>query len=48
MVQIEDLKPGMSLVGLEVTGVATISAVVPISDDSVQVIYKTGDGSLKR
>ena len=47
MVRIEDLQPGMSLLGLEATGVATIAAVVPISDDSVQVIYKTGDGSLK-
>ncbi|MHC2068142.1 helicase-related protein [Bremerella sp. T1] len=37
----------MSLVGLEASGVATIAALVPISDDSVQVIYKTGDGSLK-
>ena len=47
MVRIEDLQPGMSLVGLEATGISTIAAVVPISDDSVQVIYKTGDGSLK-
>ena len=47
MVRIEELQPGMSLVGLEAASVATIAAVVPISDDSVQVIYKTGDGSLK-
>ena len=47
MVRIEDLQPGMSLVGLEATGISTIAAVVPISDDYVKVIYKTGDGSLK-
>ena len=33
--------------GLEPSVVATIAAVVPISEDSVQVIYKTPDGTLK-
>ena len=47
MVRIEDLQPGIALVGLEATGVATIAAVVPISDDSVQVLYRTGDGTLR-
>jgi hypothetical protein len=47
MVRIEELPPGLSLVGLESSGIATIAAVVPISDDSVQFIYKTGDGSLR-
>ena len=47
MVRLEELQTGMSLVGLEAAGVATIAAVNRISDDSVTVIYKTGDGSLK-
>lgn len=47
MVRIEDLQPGIALVGLEATGVATIAAVVPISDDSMQVLYRTGDGTLR-
>ena len=47
MLKLEDLKSGLSLVGLEPTVVATIAAVVPISDDSFQVIYKTPDGIIK-
>ena len=45
--KLEDLKPGLSLVGLEPAEIATISAVVPISNDSIQVIYKTADGTLR-
>jgi hypothetical protein len=44
---LEDLEPGLSLVGLEPTDVATVVAVVPIADGTVQVVYKTPDGSLK-
>lgn len=47
MVKLEELKPGMSLVGIEPTLVVTIVAVVPIADGAVQVIYKTPDGTLK-
>ncbi|MFC1762346.1 helicase-related protein [Planctomycetota bacterium] len=47
MIKLEDLKAGTSLIGLEPSGIATISAVVPISEDSAQVIYKTADGTLK-
>jgi DNA-directed RNA polymerase subunit F len=47
MLRLEDLQNGLSLVGLEPSVVATIAAVVPISEDSVQVIYKTPDGTLK-
>jgi hypothetical protein len=37
---------GLSLVGLEPTAVATVMAVVPIADGTVQVAYKTPDMSL--
>ena len=44
---LEDLTPGISLIGLEPSAVATLVAVVPITDGAVQVIYKTPDGALK-
>lgn len=47
MLRIEDLKAGLALDGLEPSVIATVAAVVPISDDSIQVIYKTPDGTLK-
>jgi len=45
--RLEDVAPGISLTGLEPLAVATVAAVVPIADGSVQVIYKTPDGTLK-
>jgi len=45
--QLEEIKPGFSLVGMEPTSVVTVVAVVPISDGAVQVIYKTPEGMLK-
>ena len=47
MVSLEDLKTGLSLVGLEPSEIATIAAVVPIGDDSIQVFYRTPDGQTK-
>jgi SNF2 family DNA or RNA helicase len=47
MLKLEDLKSGLSLVGLEPAVVATIAAVVPIGDGSVQVFYRTPDGTTK-
>lgn len=47
MLKLEDLQPGMPLVGLEPASVATIAAVVPIGDGSVQVFYRTPDGTTK-
>ena len=47
MISIEYLKPGVSLVGVEPTGVVTLVAVVPIAAGVVQIIYKTPDGELK-
>src|SRR5438445_9413003 len=45
--RLEDLTPGTSLIGLEPSAVATTVAVVPIAEGTVQVIYKTPDGTLK-
>jgi superfamily II DNA or RNA helicase len=45
--KLENLKPGISLVGVEATLVATVIAVVPIGEGAVQVIYKTPEGTLK-
>jgi SNF2 family DNA or RNA helicase len=44
MIKLEDLKPGTPLVGLEPSSIATIAAVVPIGEGSVQVFYRTSDG----
>lgn len=45
--RLEDIKPGASLNGLETVAVATVVAVVPISADTIQLVYKTPDGTLK-
>jgi SNF2 family DNA or RNA helicase len=42
-----DIKPGVSLVGIEPVVIVTVVAIVPIGEDSVQVIYKTPEGVLK-
>lgn len=47
MMQLENLKPGISLVGIEPTLIATVVAVVPIGDGAVQVLYKTPEGTIK-
>jgi superfamily II DNA or RNA helicase len=47
MIQLESLKPGISLVGIEPTLVATVVAVVPIGDGAVQLLYKTPEGTIK-
>ena len=45
--KLESLKPGISLVGIEPTLIATVVAVVPIGDGAVQVLYKTPEGTIK-
>ena len=45
--KLEDLKPGLSLVGIEPTLIATLIAVVSIGEGAVQVIYKTPEGTIK-
>ena len=47
MIKLEELKPGLPLVGLEPSSVATVAAVVPIGDGAVQVFYRTPDGTTK-
>lgn len=47
MIKLEDLQPGVPLVGLEPSSIATIAAVVPIGEGSVQVFYRTPDGITK-
>lgn len=47
MIKLEDLKPGLPIVGLEPTSVATIAAVVPIGEGAVTVYYRTTDGTTK-
>jgi SNF2 family DNA or RNA helicase len=45
--RIEDIKPGDSLQGIEPATLVTVVAVVPISTDAIQLVYKTPDGTLK-
>ena len=45
--KIEDIKPGDSLQGVEPSALVTVVAVVSISTDAVQLVYKTGDGTLR-
>ena len=47
MMKLEALKPGISLVGIEPSLIATVVAVVPIGDGAVQVLYKTPEGTIK-
>src|SRR5665213_3593943 len=47
MMKLEALKSGISLVGIEPTLIATVVAVVPISDGAVQLLYKTPEGTIK-
>src|ERR1700679_856326 len=45
--KLENLKPGISLVGIESAVIVTLMAVVPIGNGAVQIIYKTPDGTIK-
>src|ERR1039457_1982980 len=47
MITLESLTPGLSVTGLEPTGIGSVIAVVPIADGAVQVLYKTPDRALK-
>lgn len=44
MIKLEDLKPGLPVVGLEPAAIATIAAVAPIGEGAVQVFYRSPDG----
>ena len=47
MITLETISPGLSLTGLDPTGIGSVIAVVPITEGAVQVLYKTPDGALK-
>jgi superfamily II DNA or RNA helicase len=47
MITLETISPGLSLTGLDPTGIGSVIAVVPIANGAVQVLYKTPDGTLK-
>jgi hypothetical protein len=44
---LSDLKPGLSLVGLEPSVVVSVIAAVPIGEGAVQVIYKIPIGTIR-
>ncbi len=47
MITIEDIKPGLSLTGLEPHVVVAVIAAVPIGTGAIQVIYKLPDGTIR-
>jgi superfamily II DNA or RNA helicase len=47
MITLESIATGLSLVGLDPSGIGTVVAVVPIAEGAVQVLYKTPEGTLK-
>ena len=47
MITIESITSGLSLTGLDPTGIGSVIAVVPIAEGAVQVLYKTPDGAIK-
>ena len=47
MLKLENLQPGLAITGLEPATIGSVVAVVAIADGTVQVIYKTPDGTLK-
>jgi superfamily II DNA or RNA helicase len=47
MIRLDDIKPGLSLTGLEPTVIGNVVAVVPIAEGTIQIIYKIPDGALK-
>ncbi len=44
---LSDLKPGLSLVGLEPSVIVSVMAAVPIGEGAVQVIYKLPSGTIR-
>jgi hypothetical protein len=45
--KLEQLAPGQSLSGVEPPNVVSVVASVPLAADSVQLIYRTSDGTMK-
>jgi len=47
MVTLQNIIPGTSLSGIEPSAIVSVVAVVPISVESSQLIYKLPDGTLR-
>ena len=47
MTNLEDIRPGLALIGLETGLVVSVMASVPIGTEAAQVIYKLPDGSIR-
>ena len=47
MLRLEDIKSGQAIQGLEPARVVSVVAVVPLSPDSIQVIYRPPEGGVK-
>ncbi len=47
MITLESITLGLSLIGLDPSGIESVIAVVPIADSAMQVLDKTPDGVLK-
>jgi hypothetical protein len=47
MIRIDDITPGLALVGLEPSVIGNVVSVSKIAEGAVQVIYRTPDGVLK-
>jgi len=47
MIRLEEIQRGLTLVGLEPTALCSVITVVPIAEGTIQVIYKTPDGTIK-
>lgn len=45
--KLEELATGQSLSGIEPTDIVSVVALVPLAEDSVQLIYRTPDGAMK-
>lgn len=47
MIRLDEIQRGLTLVGLEPTALCSVITVVPIAEGTIQVIYKTPDGTIK-
>lgn len=45
--KLDEIKAGIAVTGIEQLSVTTISGVIPVSSNSVQIFYKISDGSIK-
>lgn len=45
--KLEEIKPGLSLSGIEPAQIVTVVAIIPLGEGSLQLIYRTPDGNIK-